>query len=457
MTVPGKNAPGLKGYPTPNAIPEDIGYRVFRFPDSDEWVGLLMGAAYELTKAYNFYEWGELTPEEAAEAWKLIVDQAPYESCGCNQPGGGRVLRLNAVGKIEQLTDGEWTDPTDDYAIPPVPPRTEPTADERRCLAAANAAEVLKQLYEAVADAVADGADEAEAKAVLIAAATIIIGGWLGLALAALVGLVLGLFVSFLEIAEFIGADLWTTEFDDILRCILYECCSSDEDDVVTFDFQCVREGMAASTDILDPQVLTNIRLFGQIDFILNTIGVDGLNAAGATTSIETADCDDCSNCQVWEGDDLQDWGIFCCFGGGGDRGHFATGELFSDNGVQGGGAPNSTELMTRIVFPAPGTITKVTIQFGKTLGTYQPGFDTADKIIIDSPNGWYDGTEVDGIGSGSNLFSPWEWTGEQLVTDELTIWMLAAQWTDEWGAGDFGEIDVFSIAICFLGDNPFA
>jgi len=63
----------------------------------------------------------------------------------------------------------------------------------------------------------------------------------------------------------------------------------------VTFDFQCLRDAMARYTDLLDPQVITNIRLFGQVDFILNVIGVDGLNAAGATTAIETADCTDCN------------------------------------------------------------------------------------------------------------------------------------------------------------------
>lgn len=294
MPPDGKYAQGLRGFPTPNDVPDDGGYIVFRIPRSNEYAGLILGAAQLLAYGYNWYQWGDLTPDEAADKFRIIVDQAPFNACGCTQPSGSRVLRVNDDGHIQQLTDGEWTEPTDDYAIPPVPARTEPTCNERRCAAAANAANVLQQLYEETADAVADGADQAEALAVLIGAAIIIIGGWLGLALAALVGLATGYFFAFLEIAEFMTADLWDSQFTEKLKCMLYEC-SSCEDDVVTFDFQCVRDKMARYTDILDPQVITNIRLFGQVDFILNVIGVDGLNAAGATTAIEDADCSECA------------------------------------------------------------------------------------------------------------------------------------------------------------------
>lgn len=78
MTLPGKLEPGLKGFPTPNDVPEDVGYIVFYFPNSNDWAGLLLGAVKELTHEYNFYQWGELTPDEAAEAWKDIVTAAPY-------------------------------------------------------------------------------------------------------------------------------------------------------------------------------------------------------------------------------------------------------------------------------------------------------------------------------------------------------------------------------------------
>lgn len=78
MTEPGKNAPGLTGFPTPEHVPDESGYMLFKFNGENDWAGLLLGAAQALTYDWNFYQWGALTPAEAAEAWRLIVQQAPY-------------------------------------------------------------------------------------------------------------------------------------------------------------------------------------------------------------------------------------------------------------------------------------------------------------------------------------------------------------------------------------------
>jgi len=298
----GKNAEGLRGFPTPDDMPSDGGYVVFRIPKDNQYAGLILGAAQVLGYAYNWYESGDLTPDEAAEKFRVIVTQAPYEMCGCVYPNGKRILRLNEDGHVEQLTDGEWTEPTDEYAIPPTPARTELTCDERRCLAAANATNVLKTLYEEVSDAIALGADNAEALAVLIGGAIIIIGGWLGLVLAALIVPLVAAFVAFVELAAKLGDDVWGEDFTDKLQCYLFECASCDGD-VVHFNFQCVREKMATYVDVFDINFFTNLQLFGQVDFILNTIGIEGLDAAGATTAIETADCSDCEEikCRMYD------------------------------------------------------------------------------------------------------------------------------------------------------------
>lgn len=78
MTLPGKLEPGLKGFPTPNDVPVDVGYIIFYFPNSPEFPQLILGAVKELTKDYNWYQWGEMLPEDAAEAFKQIVTEAPY-------------------------------------------------------------------------------------------------------------------------------------------------------------------------------------------------------------------------------------------------------------------------------------------------------------------------------------------------------------------------------------------
>jgi len=91
--------------------------------------------------------------------------------------------------------------------------------------------------------------------------------------------------------------DLWTPEFTDRLRCILYEC-STDTDGVVTFDYQCVMDKLSGNIDPLD-FTAEQLRLLIQLSYILGNIGgADGLNAAGATTHELAADCDDCE--QTW-------------------------------------------------------------------------------------------------------------------------------------------------------------
>lgn len=80
MIEPGKNFPGEKGYPTPDAIDLDEGCRIFRFPDDPAWVQLLMGAVGQLSLPYLYYKWGSLTPDEAADAWDVIINRAVEES-----------------------------------------------------------------------------------------------------------------------------------------------------------------------------------------------------------------------------------------------------------------------------------------------------------------------------------------------------------------------------------------
>jgi len=86
MTV-GKHFEGQRGYPTPDTLPEDTACRVFRVPASDEWLGVLMWAAEQLTKPENWYDWGSYSPQDAADAWEAIVEQA-YEDSLTGTCGG---------------------------------------------------------------------------------------------------------------------------------------------------------------------------------------------------------------------------------------------------------------------------------------------------------------------------------------------------------------------------------
>jgi hypothetical protein len=77
MTEPGKNAPGLVGFPTPNEAADISSYLLFYFPD-EAWAQYILGALEPMTAGYNWYEAGSMSPDEAAEAFRIIIQQAPY-------------------------------------------------------------------------------------------------------------------------------------------------------------------------------------------------------------------------------------------------------------------------------------------------------------------------------------------------------------------------------------------
>jgi len=77
MTEPGKFAPGLIGFPTPNTASGLDAYLLFLFNDP-LWAQYILGACKPLGLEYNWYEAGDLLPAEASEAFRLIVEQAPY-------------------------------------------------------------------------------------------------------------------------------------------------------------------------------------------------------------------------------------------------------------------------------------------------------------------------------------------------------------------------------------------
>jgi len=81
MTEPGKFAPGLKGFPTPNAADMSDAYLLFLFTDSTQaqWV---LGALEPMVYEENWYQAGDMTPAEAAEVFRLIIEQAPYNLVG---------------------------------------------------------------------------------------------------------------------------------------------------------------------------------------------------------------------------------------------------------------------------------------------------------------------------------------------------------------------------------------
>jgi len=308
----GKNAPGLRGFPTPNGVSGDSGYTVFRFPSDPAYGQLLLGAVQALSYAWNWYESGDLSPEEAADIFRQIVEQAPYELCGCTLPDGGRPIRINpTTGHLEELgDDGEWHEPSGDYAVPPIAAREGGTPEDQRCLAAANAAHVYELLYESMTDSISHGLEAAEAYTAMVGAFVAAVGWEFAPIAFSIAAFFLVVFQVAYQVVSFLTADVWDATFTDTLKCVLYDC-SSDDEGIVTFDWLCVQNRLAEGTDALN---LDQLRLFNQLNFIMQvTGGADGLNLSGATTSIAEADCSDCAGswCWVWDTDALNaghDW-----------------------------------------------------------------------------------------------------------------------------------------------------
>lgn len=296
-------------YLTLDEIPSGRLCRPLSIPDDPLWLALFGGALTELTLAYNYQQFGTLTPQEMANACQMVIDEWYDAICGtCELPEGGALMRVGGNGVLQQQDNGEWTEPSGDYYIPPPEARTEPTPEERRCLAAANAANVLKQMYEEITDEYGAGLGALEAIAAFAVFVAGIIFPGVGLAVRALGLAALGIWQLAFDTAEFVTADFWTSAFDDNLLCALLRS-ASDDAGVVTFDWDKINSELINQIEWIDP-TFGSFALAGQVRWMLAQIGVQGLNLAGATTGIGSADCSECI--EPWcrrEQFSVSDWG----------------------------------------------------------------------------------------------------------------------------------------------------
>lgn len=282
-------------YLTPEEMPESDDCRSLFIPANSEWLAIVSGAISTLTMERNWQQFGAVTVEQAVDRMEAMLD-AYYAGCAggdCLTPDGYRIVRSNPVtGRIEEDVGGEWVEPQGDYAMPPTPARTEPTADERRCLAAANAVNALSLLYESLADSWAISETEEQAIDAMMAVLIGIVGTAFALPVAALIAVYIALMAVVYATIEFVTADLWTEGFTEKLTCYFYEC-SSDDGGVVHFDIQCIYNKIAAATTA-DFDLDEQLRLLLQISWLMMMIGTQALDAAGTATAVGSADCEYC-------------------------------------------------------------------------------------------------------------------------------------------------------------------
>lgn len=290
-------------YLTPQSLPEGGDCRPLFIPDDTEWLALFGGALTELTKTWNWEYSGGLTVNETVSKMMEIINDWYADACGCEVPGGFRVIRIGANGHPEMLgDDGEWTEPTGDYVIPAPAAREGGTEADQICLAAKNAVNVLEQLYENLSESFADDLSEAEALTELIALLIALVGfefAPIAFAIATFLIVIFGLLYRALG---YLTADLWTEDVSKQITCFLTDCATNTAG-VVTFDWDCFTNHLNSLTnDFLLSE--TQLRLYLQISYLLNFIGgVDGLNLAGATTEITNDDCSFCDDtwCYEWD------------------------------------------------------------------------------------------------------------------------------------------------------------
>lgn len=79
------NIYGVKGYLTPDNLPEDRHCRTFKIPNDVQWLSVFMGALLPLIYSENWQEYGELTPDEAADEMLAVIWDG-YNNNDCPAP-----------------------------------------------------------------------------------------------------------------------------------------------------------------------------------------------------------------------------------------------------------------------------------------------------------------------------------------------------------------------------------
>jgi len=416
------------------------------------WLALFGGALTELTLPYNYQQFGTLTPQEMADACAEVINQWYADICAsCDLPDGEPVMRLGEDGQPEQLIDGAWTTPTGDYAIPSPEARTEPTAEDRKCLAAMNAAYTLKLLYEEVTDEWGSTLGTLEAIANISVWLITFFNPAVGLTMKALALIALGAWKIAFDTVEFVTADFWTEQFDSNFKCALLRA-AHDDAGVVTFDFDQVNTELITQINWFDPTA-GSYSLAAQVRWLLGQITAAGLNLAGATTALTIPDCDDCvlPFCYLFDDStELSGWVNVIAAGRTPDTfGVYSFGAWHESTST--GGGTDGVGIWIEKTF-TPSVVTAIKIR----------DFDWVNGTREDS--NW--GIQITGKLSGSTIFTfgfqeqfdggdkEFYWTGEAEL-DEIEIFAVCGFFHNPPG-GSPGSITMPQIQIEGFGDNPF-
>lgn len=300
---------------TPNSPPpDDERGRCFSVPDDVELIAAVSGALLPLTYAANWEQFGSMTPDEAASIMSAAFEIFVNGDCcdGCTPKiAGRRLVRISPIThKFEQISDdGEtWETPDGDLTVPPQTGRDEPTDDERKCSAAANAAHVMHLLYDEALELYENEIDPAAALDFWGEYAGEILFEALGVLVSHFAPLVGYMWTTLYGVMEILTYNAWRERLERDLTCLFLEHATIDSG-IVTFDYPAIQTGLFTSAHTQENDLL----VLGQVWYMLAIIGADGLNLAGETTAVDDAECPCGTWYRTWEYDalgDNPDWDI---------------------------------------------------------------------------------------------------------------------------------------------------
>jgi len=291
---------------TPNEGGDTFLCRPVFIPIDDElyFMAAVNGALLELTHVWNWEDFGTMSAQDAAdmmfEMYQLYAVGTCDSDCVCTIPPAYdidvgvelRIIRRGEDGFTEELVDGEWVPPTGDYEVPTPDTRTESTSDERKCLAAANAATVLEDTYEEATDAYQSFATPAAVANAILDVIVLALGAFGQVTAASYISFGQTVFETFYDYFSLITGDVWTSDFTDELVCILI-ANATDTAGVITFDYN----GIVADILVLEGEAGGDIErhlLLLQLRYLLNIVAAGGLNFAGGLTAVSSYDCAPC-------------------------------------------------------------------------------------------------------------------------------------------------------------------
>lgn len=272
-------------YLTPDTIPEDtVCYRL-NIPNDVAWVGIVKGALSELIKAYNFEQYGSVSPADTAQRFIDMYDEFVFQECDMGCCYDTVESRATSDGLLQiRVNGGDWQqDPRDPRltggSLPP------PVMDEThsKCDAATNGEQHLSDFISAYSEAL--GAS---------ASIVILVGEIAALIVAILIApeaipLLLPLLFAAASAAFSLGQTAWDAYFtsdvhDDIL-CALF--CNIGEDGQFT------DEQFAGFIADLTANMPASVAKDTFINSVI-AMGKKGINNQCAYGSSADADCSSC-------------------------------------------------------------------------------------------------------------------------------------------------------------------